>query len=444
MVSQLNFDENGWFFVKPHEKLTNNVHDITEEDIERLLQLADEEDIWVQNVINRVKERDRRFYHGKRGLEDFFLDEVLLRNAGGTTVPFPYNIEIITFPSKRHLFRGENKQYQKTIPSLNRVLACVSNTKEQELHRAIAYMRKWQFASLIWQINVVPYWAAKISDIHYDALAQHYGFSTHLLDLTNDFRTALFFATCKYNAKSNLFEPLTSTDIEQNEESRYGCIFHSPDWKIDYFNGGGYSEWSFKHPITDGKQVFRLQSGDMDGVAMQIGYQPLYRCHAQSGYIYPMRNAKPLQQDVRFEKMRFRHSERLSRHVFELMNKGKKIFPQEGISSIYHVLDEIKHSVVFSMDNLECTFEIDGIDRSIFPTLENLKSALQGYYTVDGTVSLREEPVIRKISPQELALIDAHYDEKDLLQMMGGMIHRKPESLLFRKQRCKEIYGKLI
>lgn len=30
---------------------------------------------------------------------------------------------------------------------------------------------------------------------------------------------------------------------------------------------------------------FYLQSGNMDGVAFQIGYQPLQRCTQQSGYI---------------------------------------------------------------------------------------------------------------------------------------------------------------
>lgn len=444
MVSQLNFDENGWFFVKPPEKPTNDIHDITGEDIERLLQLADEEDEWARSIANQVKERDYRLEHRLPSLKEFILDEMLIVNSGGTAFPFPYGVEIITFPSKRHLFRGENKQYQQTIPSLNRILVHISDPKEQELYRAIAYMRKWQFASLIWQINVVPYWEAKLSDNHYDALAQHYGFPTHLLDLTNDFRTALFFATCKYNANSNSFEPLTNSDIEQNEESRYGCIFHSPDWKVDYFNGGGFSDWFYKHPITDEQQFLKLQSGDMDGVAMRIGYQPLYRCHAQSGFIYPMRNAIPLQQDVRFEKMRFRHSARLSQRIFDLMDNGKKIFPQEGISAIHHVLNRIKHSVVFSIDDVECAFGIDGIDRNIFPTLGDLKSALQGFRTVDGVVVLQEEPVVRKISPIELAKVNALYDEIDLLKMVGGMIHRKPDSLLFRKQRCKEIYGKLI
>lgn len=39
-------------------------------------------------------------------------------------------------------------------------------------------------------------------------------------------------------------------------------------------------------------------------MAFQIGYQPLMRYHHQSGYIMPMLNATPLQNDNRFEKIK--------------------------------------------------------------------------------------------------------------------------------------------
>jgi len=37
-----------------------------------------------------------------------------------------------------------------------------------------------------------------MSEVNYKVLAQHYGFTTFLLDLTNNVKRALFFATCKY------------------------------------------------------------------------------------------------------------------------------------------------------------------------------------------------------------------------------------------------------
>ena len=77
--------------------------------------------------------------------------------------------------------------------------------------------------------------AGKLSEVNYKALAQHYGFETFLLDLTNDVRNALFFATCKW--VEDHFEPLTEEDIMQSERSRYGVIYHTPDWMIDFMNG---------------------------------------------------------------------------------------------------------------------------------------------------------------------------------------------------------------
>ena len=66
------------------------------------------------------------------------------------------------------------------------------------MYRAVTNMRIEQFCKFLWQIHIVPYWEAYVSDVNYKALA-HYGFETHLLDLTNDFRNALFFATCRYD-----------------------------------------------------------------------------------------------------------------------------------------------------------------------------------------------------------------------------------------------------
>ena len=74
---------------------------------------------------------------------------------------------------------------------------------------------------------------------------------------------------------------------------------------------------------------YTFYSGDLDGMAFQIGYQPLMRCHHQSGYIMPMMRGNCLQEDSRFEKMRFLQSEELSNQVFEMMDNGKKVFPNE-------------------------------------------------------------------------------------------------------------------
>ena len=209
--------------------------------------------------------------------------------------------------------------------------------------------------------------------------------------------------------------------------------------------------WSFEHlhngnpmEMQDRNRRFYLQSGDMDGVALQIGYQPLQRCAHQSGYIYPMRNEKSLQENWHFEKLRFKHSVELSHQVYRMMDGGKKVFPNEGVTELHDYIERIKHSVVFAMDELQAVYDYDGVDKTIFPTIYDLKKALTGYTTSDGIVAIQDEPIVYDIPKELLDVVNSHYDGKDLLAAIGGMLHQKYPDQEYRKQRCIEIYGKLI
>ena len=108
-------------------------------------------------------------------------------------------------------------------------------------------------------------------------------------------------------------------------------------------------------------------------MAFQIGYQPLMRCHHQSGYIMPMMNATPLQRDNRFEKIRFLQSEELSNRVYEMMDNGKKIFSHEGIGKSLDLLRTIQKSVIFSEDDLLYAYDYGAVDKRMFPTIGNLR-----------------------------------------------------------------------
>lgn len=236
-MSKIVYNDDSWLF--PNQPF--KTHDISYDDIQYLLNCANIDDQWAEDVQKMVQDRDE--HPEKRG--DFIIDEFRIMNASGTTILFPYGDRIITFCSKRQFFRGENQDFPCSIPSLRRKTMGMSK-KQEELMRTVANMRIWQFRKLLWNnINVVPYWEAKLSDVNYKALAQHYGFDTNLLDLTNDFRIALFFATCKYIPEQDCFRPLTEQEI--NENHKYGIIYHAPNWVIDFISPGGSSEWHFHH-----------------------------------------------------------------------------------------------------------------------------------------------------------------------------------------------------
>lgn len=415
-------NKDGWLFPNPQK---NEIHILSDDEIEQLFQLAESEDLWAKNV------RDEVEYYDKHPGGNYFINKIRTINAPGTVVRYPFNISTITFPSRRHLFRGEPQIYKESVPSFNRKFK-----KDILCWKAIADMRASQFYKFIWQINVVPYWEAKLSDINIKALAQHYGFDTCLLDLTNDIRVALFFATCVYIPETDSYRPMTD---EECNERKYGAIFHTPDWCADYFNGGSSIKIIMKHGM-DIKKPLGLDNGDFDEIAFQIGLQPLMRCHHQSGYIYPMYESKPLQDNWRFEKLYVKLSVDLSNRIFDLMDGGKRVFPNEGITEAKELIDKIKNNWIFSDDDLKYAF----YEQNQIESFDDFKDIICNFDYNGNKAVIQEKDIEFKIPHELLASINEKYDNKFLLEPTGGMFHTKPEEVEFRKNRCKEIYGKMI
>ena len=110
---------------------------------------------------------------------------------------------------------------------------------------------------------------------NYLALAQHYGFRTEMIDITNDLKTALFFGCCKYiNGK---WKPLEKKDIEERYsrkgtiDSRYGVLYIT------------------RTEIMD--MQYLLSNEDWDNI-VPIGYQPFMRCSKQHGFMLLPHNAE--------------------------------------------------------------------------------------------------------------------------------------------------------
>ena len=152
MSSKLIYNESNWLFENPQE---NAIHDITIDDINQLLNYAEQDDAWAKDVKNEIVEREKAIRSGTYTKKtDWLIEEFQITQTSGTVFHMPFGLRIITFPSKRQLFRGEVQNYHRSIPSLNRILKDFMDEKEKELNRVIAHLRKWQFGNLIWNINV--------------------------------------------------------------------------------------------------------------------------------------------------------------------------------------------------------------------------------------------------------------------------------------------------
>ena len=99
---------------------------------------------------------------------------------------------------------------------------------------------------------------------------------------------------------------------------------------------------------------------------------------------------------------------------------------------------------MFTTGELEAVYDCDGINKTIFPTISNLKKALVGYTTLDGAIVVQDEPIEYCIPPKLLDKVNSHYNGKDLLEAIGGMLHQKYPDQEYRKQRCIDIYGKQV
>lgn len=443
------YDKSGWLF----QGDVSHGHEITEADIDKLLELGAIEDEWTK----RVQEEADYFsdYTNIKDTLEMMVQQIRITNIPGAIVQFPFGY-FCTFKSRRHLFRGENQMFAHTESTLGRRCRKKDGNRRSErdieiLH-VISNMRIAQFRKFIWQFDIIPQWEGKLSEINYKALAQHYGLDTFLLDLTNDIRTALFFATCKWS--DDHFEPLTKADIQKSPQSRYGVIYHSPDWKVDSLNG----EKSIKQFMILEKEMGRerpsvIDTGRWDGIAYQIGLQPFHRCLAQHGYVYPMKTIGDIQDTGDFEKIYFQQSEYLSRKIYDMMDGGKKIYPEEGIIKAQSAIEQIRNSVLFSEDDLLWAYELDEARKDIFSTIEELQEALESdktgkllceAYGLDKKVEVRiqKDEVTYEIAPDVKNAINIQYNNKDFLEPLKiKKYYRTPGAIEWRKKRYQYIFG---
>lgn len=112
------------------------------------------------------------------------------------------------------LFRGQNAFYKPCYPSLYRKDWSV----KEELERLV------QIEDFKIILNDHPEIQDNIDaglEINYEGLAQHYGIETNIIDLTNSFGVAAFFATTDYDSLTDTYRPIEET-------YRQGVIYFLP------------------------------------------------------------------------------------------------------------------------------------------------------------------------------------------------------------------------
>lgn len=269
-----------------------------------------------------------------------------LPRTAGVPVLYPHGV-VIQQPRMQYYYRGEAAVYPSTQPTLLRKLAALPTVHEQELYRLVADMRVAEFAYIVRQFEHLRHWRSRNCDVLYDVLAQHYGLETAWLDITTDIEVALFFATCRYDAESQKWVPLTRAETHGSESTRYGVIYRKPftrNWS-DMLQG-----LNDFYPHIGGPEALQSPAGNL---IYPIGYQPFMRCHVQSGYGIYMREPGSLRDDGTFAEFRFEHDEEFSRFIYERMGQGRRIYPSEGINKAGFLIDKIRSLTTFAYSSFE-------------------------------------------------------------------------------------------
>lgn len=251
----------------------------------------------------------------------------------GMEVSFPYEGTLITQRKSKYFYRGENAFYGTSKPSINRAY---KSTIPKKVYDLVGLLRLNEGCSFLNNFDAVKYW--NISNVSYVALAQHYGLKTIMMDVTSDLMTALFFACCKFG-KDGKWHPLKELEIRNrdsrldikrlNGDSRYGILYRMPTEIVDM-------QW-IASDIDKGNMI------------TPIGYQPFMRCSNQYGYMFiPKNKDYDMMRDKMFEKMKFRLTEDFCCWVYDEMEQGNKVYPNDDVPDISVYMDKINNTHRFS------------------------------------------------------------------------------------------------
>lgn len=227
-----------------------------------------------------------------------------LMDQGWSGIPFhtPPYFEAMTLYDNRMaaapmpmspLFRGESEFHERCLPSLYRR----EWTKLETLERQI----QLEDFKLMLQVNPE---IREMEDaglmVNYNGLAQHYGIETNILDLTNSFLVAAFFATTTYDALQDVYKPILHTVSS-------GVIY--------FFPTGGLMNFGLETPIWP------------------IGLEALRRPGEQRGFGIEMdEHRNDLNHYLDAHAFRFWHSPRASLEIWKRTKGGMELFPYDPMA----------------------------------------------------------------------------------------------------------------
>lgn len=257
----------------------------------------------------------------------------------------------------RCLYRGENAYNAHCSASIYRGLpAGEEGRAELELRQ----LRMCEF--LLWIASIEEIGGWPYGDVAHGALAQHYGVPTNGVDVTGDFRTALFFACCTW--EDGTWRPLRPEEYERS------------DSRPDVAKRGGDSRFGmlFKMPLDVSRMSACVPEGSRRLTqVIPVGYQPLMRCSSQNAYLIGAGQEYDMYGDGSFAKARFRLSPEVCEWAYEGMEGGRGVYPSELVGPLDDIVGALRGRWEFSLEALKLLARHLGRDE------RELRSSLEGH-----------------------------------------------------------------
>lgn len=311
------------------------------------------------------------------------------------------NLTVVTQQPRKFYYRGENAFYGSSRPGLFRGRTKPMSPDE----KAIARLRMHECGLFLENFDAVRFWKPGNGTVRYGALMQHYGLKTCFMDITSDLKTALFFACCRtLEDDPERWRPLTEDEIVEKDsrndvaalggDSRYGIIYRDRT-EIEYMRYflGKNREGKIEYPFTD------RYHEDIAEEIIPIGYQPFMRCSTQHGYaLMEPDESYDMYKDPRFGKYRIRLTEDLCKWIFDEMDGGSKVYPNNDIPHIQRYISKINSTREFSREAVDMLTE----DSKTIWTERSAKAGIRHYMKDHHYKVMNRTTLIRKAEIDEI------------------------------------------
>ncbi len=292
--------------------------EITLSEIQKLLEYENE---FLENNA-QIRSEIKEFGYYKSCQND--LERIVMETiATSQYIQYPHGIVSVQ-ESGPFFCRGESKIYPSSKPNWYRHIP--KESRKKSIYSFVEHVRLCELFLLLDKLNAVKCFPS--GTVNYSAIAQHYGFKTNNIDITNRLKVALFFACCTQDNEDQ-WRPLSKGDFYKDgtADGRFGVLFLR-----DRFT----CSTSFIKPI---------------------GYQPFLRCHMQYGYLMLMDSDWDLKNiNSGFDAFYFKHDKNFCKSIYDLNGGGKTIYPEKSDTIFIQLFDRIKHAKSFSKQAFDIIF----------------------------------------------------------------------------------------